>query len=70
MKRKLGKRVKFLRTGVAIILAVLVATETITGTLAFVALGFGIVFLLTSFVSFCPLYTALGINTTAKSTDE
>jgi hypothetical protein len=70
MKAIMGKRDKFIRIGISIILAVLVATETITGTLAFVALGIGIIFLLTSFMSFCPLYTLLGMSTTPKSNDE
>lgn len=70
MKANMGKRDKFIRIGVSIILSILVATEIITGTLAFVALGVGIVFLLTSFISFCPLYSLLGINTDTKPTDE
>lgn len=70
MKANMGKRDKFIRIGVAIVLAILVATEIITGTLAFVALGVGIVFLLTSFMSFCPLYTLLGMSTKPKSTSE
>ncbi|CAM3709991.1 hypothetical protein FSS13T_27110 [Flavobacterium saliperosum S13] len=70
MKANMGKRDKFIRIGVALVLAVLVALEIITGTLAFVALGVGIVFLLTSFMSFCPLYTLLGINTCKKQTNE
>lgn len=70
MKANMGKRDKFIRTGVALVLAVLVALEMITGTLAFVALGIAIVFLLTSFMSFCPLYTLLGINTCKRQTNE
>lgn len=70
MKANMGKRDKFIRIGVAIVLAILVATEIITGTLAFVALGVGIVFLLTSFMSFCPLYKLLGMSTKPKSTSE
>ncbi|HSD14124.1 MAG TPA: DUF2892 domain-containing protein [Flavobacterium sp.] len=70
MKANMGKRDKFIRIGISIILSVLVATEVITGTLAFVALGIGVVFLVTSFISFCPLYSALGINTNSKKTDE
>lgn len=66
MKANMGKRDKFIRIGIALVLAILVATEMITGTLAFVALGIGILFLLTSFISFCPLYTLLGINTRQK----
>jgi hypothetical protein len=30
-------------------------------------LAFAIIFLLTSFISFCPLYTILGINTNKKA---
>lgn len=70
MKANMGKRDKFIRIGVALVLAVLVASEMITGTLAFVALGIAIVFLLTSFMSFCPLYTLLGINTCKRQTNE
>lgn len=70
MKANMGQRDKFIRIGISIILAILVATETITGTLAYVALGVGIVFLLTSFLSFCPLYSLFGMNTTSKSSDE
>lgn len=35
----------------------------VTGTLGIVLVVFGVVFVGTSFISFCPLYTALGINT-------
>jgi len=70
MKANMGKRDKFTRIGVALVLAVLVASEMITGTLAFIALGFAIVFLLTSFISFCPLYTLFGITTRRRQTNE
>ena len=70
MKANMGKRDKFIRIGISIILAVLVATDIITPPLAFVALGIAIVFLATSFVSFCPLYSLLGKDTTEKPTDE
>ncbi|UOK43019.1 MULTISPECIES: YgaP family membrane protein [Flavobacterium] len=70
MKANMGNRDKFIRIGISIILAILVATEVITGTLGFVALGIGAVFLLTSTISFCPLYSLLGIKTTPKTTDE
>lgn len=70
MKANMGKRDRFIRIGVAIVLAVLVATETLTGTLGYVALGAGIILLLTSFINFCPLYTALGINTNEKPKNE
>jgi len=37
--------------------------NVITGTLAYILLALAVIFVLTSFVSFCPLYTLFGINT-------
>jgi len=54
-----------LRVVAAILVSVLYFTGTITGTVALVVLGLGVVFLLTSLVSFCPLYTVVGISTCA-----
>lgn len=70
MKANMGKRDKFIRIGISIILAVLVATEVLTGTLGFIALGIGTAFLLTSTISFCPLYILLGIKTISEPKDE
>jgi len=44
---------------------VLYFTGTVTGTLGIVLLVLGGVFVLTSVISFCPLYTLVGINTCA-----
>ena len=59
----MGNADRIIRVILAIILIYLFYSGTITGTLGYVALVFGIVFILTSLVSFCPLYTILGINT-------
>lgn len=54
---------KAIRLGIAIVIAVLYFTNVISGTLALI-LGIAAgVFALTSLISFCPLYTILGINT-------
>ena len=37
--------------------------NVITGTLVYVLPALAAIFVLTSFVSFCPLYTLFGINT-------
>jgi hypothetical protein len=50
---------------VAVLLTVLYLSKVLTGTLGTVALVVAGVFLLTSLVRFCPLYTLLGINTCA-----
>lgn len=54
---------KIIRLIVAAVLAFSCYNGTITGTLGIVAFVAAAVFTLTSFVSFCPLYTLLGINT-------
>ncbi len=59
----MGTTDKIIRIFIAIVLAALFFTKTITGTLGYVALAVAGVFLLTSLVSFCPLYTVLGMNT-------
>jgi hypothetical protein len=66
MKKNMGPTDKLIRSIIGIIIAILYYAGIITGTLAIVLLAFAIIFLLTSFISFCPLYTLLGINTNKK----
>lgn len=63
MKKNMGTADKIIRLIVAAVLAFLFYNGTITGTLGIVAVVVAIVFALTGLVSFCPLYTLLGINT-------
>jgi len=62
----MGSADKMLRIIVAIVIGILYFTNVITGTLGLILLIVGIIFLLTSLVSFCPLYLPLGINTKKK----
>jgi hypothetical protein len=66
MKKNMGKADKAIRVIVALGLAALYYTGTITGTTGVILLIVAAVFLLTSLVSFCPLYLPLGINTGRK----
>jgi len=66
MKKNMGGADRIIRIIIAIVVGVLYYTGTISGTLGMVLLVLGIVFLLTSFINFCPLYTVLGINTGKK----
>ena len=59
----MGSADRVIRVIIAVVLAFLFYNGTITGTLGIVALVAAGVFVLTSFVSFCPLYPLLGINT-------
>ena len=66
MKKNMGNLDKGIRIVVAIILAGLYFGGIITGTLGLVLLVLGAVFVLTSMMSFCPLYTLVGLNTCPK----
>jgi hypothetical protein len=63
MKKNMGNADRGIRISVAVIIGLLYYFNVIEGTLAYVLMGLGIIFLLTSFINFCPLYTVLGVNT-------
>jgi fatty acid desaturase len=63
MKKNMGTADKAIRIVIALIIAGLYFTNIITGTLGIILLVLGAVFLLTSFISFCPLYLPFGIST-------
>ncbi|SRX55115.1 DUF2892 domain-containing protein [Aequorivita sp. CIP111184] len=62
MKKNMGGADRTIRFLVAAIIVALYYFEVIDGTLAIVLLVVAGIFVLTSFVSFCPIYTLLGIN--------
>jgi len=66
MKKNMGTADKMIRIVVALVLALLVYFKVVEGTLAIVLLVFAGVFVLTSFISFCPLYLPFKINTCRK----
>lgn len=66
MKKNMGNADRFIRIFVAVIFIILYLTHTVTGVLGTVFLAIAIIFLLTSFVSFCPLYTVIGVNTCGR----
>ncbi len=63
MKKNMGSMDKGVRVSVAIIIALLYFFDVIQGTLAYVLMAIAIIFLVTSFINFCPLYALLGMNT-------
>lgn len=63
MKVNMGSADRMVRLMVAVVLTVLYLSKIVTGTLGAVALVVAGIFLLTSLVRFCPLYTLLGMNT-------
>ena len=63
MKNNMGNSDRIIRVLVAAVIAVLFINNTITGIFAYILLAVGAIFLLTSLVGSCPLYSLLGINT-------
>lgn len=63
MKKNMGGADRIIRIIIAAVVGVLYWQGTIEGTLAYILLAVAVVFLITSFVSFCPLYTIVGLNT-------
>ena len=61
----MGKADRIIRLIIAAIIVTLYFTNVITGTLGIVLLVLAGVFVLTSFVSFCPLYAPFGLSTCA-----
>ncbi len=66
MKANMGTIDRVMRIIAAVVIAALYFTNVIEGTLAIVLMVIAAVFVLTSFVSFCPLYVPLGISTKKK----
>jgi hypothetical protein len=66
MKKNMGNLDRIIRIIAAIIFSALYFTGMVTGTFGMVLLVLGAVFLATSLINFCPLYTLLGVNTCEK----
>lgn len=66
MKKNMGVVDKTIRVIIAAVIALLYYFGVISGTLAIILMIFAIIFIVTSLISFCPLYTLLGINTGKK----
>ncbi len=63
MKKNLGKTDRIVRLVLALILVILLVANVISGTLGWILGILAVIFLVTSAVSFCPLYYVLGMST-------
>jgi len=63
MKRNMSNLDRIIRIFVAVIFAYLYFSGTVTGVLGIILLVLGVVFVLTSFIAFCPLYVPFKIST-------
>lgn len=62
MKKNMGGLDKVIRLAIALIAGLLVYFEMVSGTFSYILLAISAVFVITSLVSFCPLYGVFGIN--------
>ncbi|WP_075343292.1 YgaP family membrane protein [Tenacibaculum agarivorans] len=66
MKKNMGSADRIVRILIAAVVAVLYFTNIISGTLGLILLVLAGVFVLTSLVSFCPLYAPFKFKTNSK----
>ena len=66
MKKNMGTVDKVIRILIAVVLVVLYFTNVISGTLGIILLIVAGVFVVTSLLSFCPLYALLGLSSAKK----
>lgn len=69
MKPNMGTADRIIRVLLAAVFAYLYFSGTVTGTWGLVLVVLGAVFVLTSVISFCPLYPLVGINTCPRKSN-
>ncbi|WP_291867875.1 DUF2892 domain-containing protein [Maribacter sp.] len=62
MTKNMGGADRIIRFIIAGIVLALYLTNVLHGMFAYVLIGLAVIFVFTSFISFCPLYTLFGIN--------
>ncbi|MTI41099.1 YgaP family membrane protein [Fulvivirga lutimaris] len=67
MKANMGNADRIIRIVLAVVVSYLYYVGILSGTGAIILGALAIIFLATSFVSFCPLYRPFGISTKKKS---
>jgi hypothetical protein len=66
MKKNMGSIDRIVRLGIAAVLIAVFFLFSSLGTLGYVALALAAVMIITSFMSFCPLYLPFGLSTCKK----
>jgi len=65
-EKNMGTLDRAIRIVIAVVIAVLYFNGNLSGLTATVLGIFAIIFIITSFVGFCPLYTVIGLSTCKK----
>ncbi len=67
MKGNMGALDRILRIIIAVVFGILYFAKVVTGTIGIILLVIAIIFLLTSLVGYCPLYSVIGVSTKRKA---
>ena len=70
MKKNVGNIDKVIRIILAVVIVILALTHVISGILAVIMLILAGIFVLTTMISFCPIWWALGIGTAKKELEK
>jgi len=63
MKKNMGTIDRIIRLALAVVIIVLYLTGTVPGAAGIILIVIALIFAVTSFIGFCPLYTLLKIST-------
>jgi amino acid transporter len=63
MKKNMGAIDQIVRLALAAVIAILYVTGTVSGAAGIILIVIALIFAVTSFIGFCPLYTLLKIST-------
>jgi hypothetical protein len=66
MKKNVGTIDRVIRILIAVVVVVLYFTKVVSGTLGIILLALAAIFVVTSLLSFCPIWKALGLSTRKK----
>jgi hypothetical protein len=69
LNKNMGLVDRIIRISAAVVFTILYFTGVVSGTLGIILLILAVVFLLTSLVSFCPLYTPFSFSTVKQDAD-
>ena len=70
MKKNMGTLDRVIRILAAVAIVALYYTNQISGTIAIIGLVIASIFIVTSLMSFCPIYLPFGIHTCKKEVKE
>lgn len=64
MKKNMGSADKIIRLLLAAVFIILFAFNVVSEVFGYILLALAAIFIITSLISFCPIYTIFGIKTT------